>query len=192
MRGQDDAAGVAGPVLHVERRVVFGQEGSPALPKIDSTKSRLLTRLPGAKKRVSIVLRGQTPGTSGPTSGRKSSEMKHRAGSGRSAENGTTSRSAGGCRACWKRAAAVTSGTDFLSPGIGRPPSAIWKVPGWSGGRRGGCGARRCATGTTGHTHSRSCLHLREAIVPGRPRAWARPARLAGSRSGESSFASAK
>ncbi len=31
-----------------------GRNGSPALPKIDSIKSRLLTRLPGAKKRISI------------------------------------------------------------------------------------------------------------------------------------------
>ena len=55
-----------------------GRYGSPALPKIDSTKSRLLTRPPGAKKRTSIVLSAQTPGTAGQTTGRSSSETNVR------------------------------------------------------------------------------------------------------------------
>ncbi len=39
-----------------------GRFGSPPLPKMLSTKSRLLTRLPGAKKRISIVFSGVKPG----------------------------------------------------------------------------------------------------------------------------------
>ena len=51
-----------------------GRNGSPALPKIDSTKSKLLTRLPGAKKRISIDWPFLIPGTFGETEGRKSNE----------------------------------------------------------------------------------------------------------------------
>ena len=56
------------------------RNGSPAFPKIDSTKSRLLTRLPGAKNRTSIDFCGQTPGTSGQTIGRNSSDTNVRTG----------------------------------------------------------------------------------------------------------------
>ena len=59
-----------------------GRPGSPPLPKMVSTKSRLLTRLPGAKNRISIVFPAVKPGTSGQTMGRISSETKHSAGRG--------------------------------------------------------------------------------------------------------------
>ena len=39
-----------------------GRYGSPPLPKMLSTKSRLLTRLPGAMKRISMVFAGSLPG----------------------------------------------------------------------------------------------------------------------------------
>jgi hypothetical protein len=51
-----------------------GKKGSPALPKILSTKSRFDTRPPGAKNRISERFSGETPGTAGQTSGRRSSE----------------------------------------------------------------------------------------------------------------------
>ena len=48
-----------------------GRFGSPALPKMLSTKSRLLTRFPGTKNRVSIRCSAMKPGTSGHTTGRR-------------------------------------------------------------------------------------------------------------------------
>ena len=48
--------------------------GLPALPKIFSTKSRLLTRDPGAKKRTSNLFSLIMPFTSGHTMGLKSIE----------------------------------------------------------------------------------------------------------------------
>ena len=77
VRRQDHAAGVAGPVHGIQRGVVFGKIGSPPLPKMHSTKSRLLTRLPGAKKRVSMVLAGSRP-VAGQTSGRSRRVTKTR------------------------------------------------------------------------------------------------------------------
>ena len=57
-----------------------GRYGSPPLPKIASTKSRLLTRLPGAKKRISMVFCGSRS-VAGQTIGRSSSETNSRTGS---------------------------------------------------------------------------------------------------------------
>ena len=61
--------------------------------------------------------------------GRSSSETKARSGSGRLAVNGTTSRSGGGATADRNSVAKTDRGTAFLSPGIGRLPSATWNVP---------------------------------------------------------------
>ena len=59
-----------------------GRYGSPPLPKMPSTKSRLATRPPGTMNRVSIRFSRTEPGTSGDTSGRRCSETKQAAGSG--------------------------------------------------------------------------------------------------------------
>src|ERR1035437_2298050 len=53
-----------------------GKYGSPALPKILSTKSRLDTSPPGTKKRVSMYFAVVNPGTAGTTKGRKSRDTK--------------------------------------------------------------------------------------------------------------------
>src|SRR5258708_37513462 len=63
-----------------------------------STKSRLLTRLPGAKKRISIVFSEVKPGTSGQTIGRSSSDTKHSAGCGCLAVNGKRNHARGGVK----------------------------------------------------------------------------------------------
>ena len=102
-----------------------GRNGSPALPKIDSTKSRLLTKPPGTKKRVSMRRAGEKPGIPGATSGRSKSDTNPLA----VASKGKASAVSGGSRAIRRRAANVRCGTVFLSAGIGRPPSATWKVP---------------------------------------------------------------
>src|ERR1700744_6219367 len=56
-----------------------GRKGSPALPNTHSMKSKLLTKLPGAKKRISIDFSEINPSTSGQTTGRNKSETKHSA-----------------------------------------------------------------------------------------------------------------
>ena len=53
-----------------------GSSGSPAFPKIPSTKSRLETRPPGAKKRISIRRSETKSGISGTTSGRSSRDTQ--------------------------------------------------------------------------------------------------------------------
>ena len=129
MRREDDAAGVAAPVLGVERGVVFRKIGSPPLPKIPSTKSRLLTRLAGAKKRVSMVFAGSVS-VAGQITGRSRSETKRRACSVWSAVKGSASTSGGRMQsAASSRAAKACLGTPILSAGTGRPPSTIWKMP---------------------------------------------------------------
>ena len=94
-----------------------------------STKSRLLTRFPGAKKRISIDFSGETPGTSGATTGRSSSETKTFAGFSLVPVKGSVMISSGGFSACFRRRAKTAFGTDFLSAGTGSPPSATWKTP---------------------------------------------------------------
>ena len=94
-----------------------------------STKSRLLTRFPGTKKRTSIVFSGVKPGTSGQTIGRSSSETKHSAGCGCVAVNGIRISSRGGLSASASILANVAFGTALLSSGIGSPPSVTWKIP---------------------------------------------------------------
>ena len=63
-----------------------------------STKSRLLTRLPGSEETDSIDFFGVKPGTSGQTSGRSSSETKHSAGFGCVDVNGSRIISRGGLK----------------------------------------------------------------------------------------------
>ena len=106
-----------------------GRNGSPPLPKMLSTKSRLLTRLPGAKNRTSIDRANVTFGTAGTTTGRSRSDTNDRAWSGWSAVNGTASSSAGGRMAAWNSSANVRLGTANLSNGTGSPPSTTWNVP---------------------------------------------------------------
>ena len=111
------------------RASLSGRNGSPALPKMLSTKSRLLTRLPGAKNRTSIDFSGETPGTSGARMGRSSRETKTLAGFSLVPVKGSVMISRGGVSEARSRRAKVSFGTDFLSAGTGRPPSATWKTP---------------------------------------------------------------
>ena len=106
-----------------------GRFGSPALPKMLSTKSRLQTSPPGTKKRTSMLFSGVTPATSGHTTGRNSSETKHSAGSGRVEVKGKRSNSGGGSSAALSSLPKTAFGTAFLSSGTGNPPSATWKIP---------------------------------------------------------------
>jgi len=106
-----------------------GRYGSPALPKMPSTKSRLETSPPGAMKRVSIRFSRTVPGTSGETIGRMYSETKHAAGSGWFAVYGRTLSISGGVNACLSSRANTGFGTPILSSGMGSPPSTMWKTP---------------------------------------------------------------
>ncbi len=106
-----------------------GRYGSPPLPKMLSTKSRLDTSDPGAKKRISIRFSAVNPGTAGTTSGRSSSETKQPAGCADPAVYGSSSDSSGGVSANASSRAKVALGTAFLSSGIGSPPSAMWNTP---------------------------------------------------------------
>src|SRR5260370_10656868 len=106
-----------------------GRNGLPAFPKMLSTKSRLLTRLPGAKNRISIDLSGVKPGTSGQTIGSKSSETKQPACLLCSEVNGRLHTSVGGANASWSIQPATRFATLTLSSGTGDPPSATWKKP---------------------------------------------------------------
>ena len=53
-----------------------GRRGSPLLPKIPSTKSRLETSPPGAKNRISMRRSETKPGTSGTTRGLSNKETQ--------------------------------------------------------------------------------------------------------------------
>ena len=106
-----------------------GRLGSPALPKMLSTKSRLQTRPPGTKNRTSMLFSGATPGTSGQTTGRSRRETKHSAGSGSVEVKGNRISSGGGFSAAWSRRPKTALGTAFLSSGTGNPPSVTWKIP---------------------------------------------------------------
>jgi hypothetical protein len=86
----------------------------------------LLTRLPGAKKRISIVFRGVKPGTSGQTTGRNSSETKHSAGCGWADVNGRRIKLRGGLNARLNILPNAALGTPILSSGM-EPPA--WKIP---------------------------------------------------------------
>ncbi len=103
--------------------------GSPAFPKIDSTKSKLLTKLPGAKKRTSIDFLVITPFTSGHTIGLKSIDTIVFALFSWLLVNGSIFKSSDGLKAAFKKWAKVIFGTSFLSNGTGKSPSTIWKVP---------------------------------------------------------------
>ncbi len=94
-----------------------------------STKSILATSEPGAKKRISIDLSSQYSGISGRTIGRNNTDTKVCAFSFSFAVKGSSIISSGGFRAASKSLAKQSLGTAFLSSGIGRPPSAIWKTP---------------------------------------------------------------
>src|SRR5258708_33237587 len=102
-----------------------------------STKSRLLTRLPGAKKRISIVFSEVKPGTSGQTIGRSSSDAKHSAGCGCVAVNGRRLNERGGVKARSSIFANADLGTPNLSSGTWRPALAQLKL------HPGGCVAPR-------------------------------------------------
>ena len=125
VRRENDAAGVPGPVLGVQPGIVLRQKGLPAFPKMLSTKSRLLTRLPGARNRISIDFSGMNPGTSGLTIGRSSNETKHSACFSCAEVNGNRSNSGGGAKASCSSRPATRFGTLTLSSGTGNPPSAI-------------------------------------------------------------------
>ncbi len=66
-----------------------GRYGSPPFPKMPSTKSRLLTRLPGAKKRISIVFWGSRSGRRDKPSAAAAATQTSRTGSLWSAANGS-------------------------------------------------------------------------------------------------------
>ena len=101
-----------------------GKSGSPAFPKIDSTKSKLLTKPPGAKKRISIVCSWQYPGTLGRTSGLMSNETHVETCSVRSNVKGTRRFASGAATAARNNCMNTCLGTARLSPAIGSPPSA--------------------------------------------------------------------
>ena len=94
-----------------------------------STKSRLQTRPPGAKKRISILLAFETLGTEGHTIGRRKSDTHVLAFSSCVAVKGSSSISSGALNACLHMFLNATFGTAFLSSGIGSPPSATWNTP---------------------------------------------------------------
>ena len=103
--------------------------GSPAFPKMVSTKSRLLTKLPGAKKRTSILFSLTIPGTSGHTTGRSNNDTITLAFSSCAEVKGKVINSSVGFSALCNRCAKVIFGTSFLSAGTGSPPRTIWNVP---------------------------------------------------------------
>src|ERR1700737_3680256 len=111
-----------------------GRNGLPAFPKMLSTKSRLLTRLPGAKNRISIDLSGVKPGTSGQTIGRKSSETKQPACLLCAEVNGRRNSSGGGSNAGWSIQPATRFATLTLSSATGdvekafRRPAIVFRV----------------------------------------------------------------
>ncbi len=76
-----------------------GKKGSPALPKIDSTKSKLATRLPGTNILVSMVFLGNTFSTSGRTSGRSNKETHIFIDLSKALVMGKVIKSSGGCKA---------------------------------------------------------------------------------------------
>ena len=94
------------------------------MPKMRSMKSRLATRAPGTKNRVSIARAGVKPGTAGHTTGRRCSETKHSAGAVAPDVKGKRSSSGVGRRAARSRRAKTAGGTAFLSSGTGTPRSA--------------------------------------------------------------------
>jgi hypothetical protein len=94
-----------------------------------STKSRFDTTPPGAKKRTSVRFSGETPGTAGHTSGRRSSDTIVCTGSAHLAVNGKSESDSGGFSAARRRFAYAMSGTAILSDGMGRPTSATWNTP---------------------------------------------------------------
>ena len=105
-----------------------GRSGSPALPKIDSTKSRLLTRLPGR--------RSGSPSSSGPDAGDlgaddRPQEQRDEAPArlGRSAVNGTVSRSAGGDDRGRNSTAEADAGRPSCHRGSAGPPRRCGRCP---------------------------------------------------------------
>ena len=105
-----------------------GRYGSPPLPKMASMKSRLLTRLAGAKQRISMRFSGSLP-VAGQTIGRSSSDTNIRACCCWSAVKGSASTLSGGSSARSSSVAKAFFGTVILSVGTGSPPSTMWKTP---------------------------------------------------------------
>ena len=89
-----------------------------------STKSRLATHPPGAKKRTSIDFSRIYPSTAGQTTGLSMRETQHFAGSSSLDENGNTMSDGGGFRARRSNSLAAFKGTTFLSSAAGSPTSA--------------------------------------------------------------------
>src|SRR2546423_1035702 len=124
---------------------------------MDSTKSRLETRLPGAKKRISIVFFGLMPGISGQTNGRNNSGQKTSAGLACFAVKGRTSSDRGGMSPCGL--GAVIQPVVGMSPGnwregrrhhkypprprAGRRLEGPWRVTGGGCSGEGGSGDRQ-------------------------------------------------
>ena len=128
-----------------------GRNGSPALPKIDSTKSRLLTRPPGAKKRISIVFPASQPGTAGQTIGRSSSETnvadRLRPVGGERQGKHLARRFERPAEQARRRPASAPPSCRRGSAGpLRRRGTCRW----WCGGRCADCAARRSARGRNG------------------------------------------
>ena len=67
---KDDAAGMARPMLGIERRVMFGQVGIAGIPEDRLDKVEIADHVPGSKEIcISRVLLSEKPGTSGTTTG---------------------------------------------------------------------------------------------------------------------------
>ena len=121
---EDDATTVTSPVRWVGRPAsLSAMDGSPALPNMDSTKSRLLTRFRCEKSYFHCFF-FENPETSGTTTGRSNSDTQASAFFSPLARNGSVSNESGAqFKAFAKRRAAASLGTAFLSLGIGSPPS---------------------------------------------------------------------
>ena len=94
-----------------------------------STKSRLHTSAPGAKKRISMVFSDSPLGILGQTVGRRYIETQVFALRSCVEVNGSSSISSGAENARAHKFLKTRFGTDFLSAGTGSPPSATWKTP---------------------------------------------------------------
>ncbi len=86
-----------------------------------STKSRLLTRLPGAKKRISIDFSSMNPGTAGQTIGPEQQAKRNIPPASACVEvNGSRNNSRGGCKRQLQQPRKNVFGTASLSSGMGK------------------------------------------------------------------------
>ena len=130
MGREDDAAAVAGPVVHVERRVVRGQVGIAGVAE-DALDEVEIRHQPTGHEEPDLhaLFRQHLRAPRGRPAGRSSSETMVSTGCGQFAVNGRRMSWAGGRRASCSSRRYATSGTRSLSAGIGRPPSATWNTP---------------------------------------------------------------